>query len=209
MQLIPGMMKALRKSQTKFQLGDNENLFDFTYVGNAAHAHILAAIALLTTAKQFGSMTPLDFERADGVPFLITNTTPIYFWDFARAVWAAAGDPVSLSAPNSIWTINEPLGLFIAGLLEWVFWILFWGGKQPSMTRGIVKYSCMTRYFDTGRAQRVLGYRPVWGLEEAVGRTVRWFLEEEKKKKKEEEEEKGEAAGEGVEKGREKGMEKS
>ncbi|KAI4177918.1 MAG: hypothetical protein LQ343_000002 [Gyalolechia ehrenbergii] len=182
MQLITGMMKALRKSQTKFQLGDNTNLFDFTYVGNAAHAHILAAIALLTTAHKFGTMTPLDFERADGVPFFITNTTPIYFWDFARAVWSAAGDPVSLSAPSSILAINETLGLFIATLMEWIFWIIFLGTKQPSMTRGIVKYSCMTRYFDTGKAQRVLGYKPIWGLEEAVGRTVTWFVEFEKGK---------------------------
>ncbi|KAL8940947.1 MAG: hypothetical protein Q9216_002516 [Gyalolechia sp. 2 TL-2023] len=180
MQLIPGMMKALRKSQTKFQLGDNTNLFDFTYVGNAAHAHILAAIALLTTSQKFGTMPPLDFERADGVPFFITNTTPIYFWDFARAVWSAAGDPVSLSAPSSTLAINETLGLFIATLMEWIFWIFFWGSKQPSMTRGIVKYSCMTRYFDTGKARRVLGYKAVWGLEEAVARTVKWFVEVEK-----------------------------
>ncbi|KAL9601372.1 MAG: hypothetical protein Q9219_002548 [cf. Caloplaca sp. 3 TL-2023] len=175
MQLVPGLLKALRNKQTKFQLGDNANLFDFTYVGNAAYAHILAAIALLTTSQKFNTMPPLDHERADGVAFLITNTTPIYFWDFARAVWAAAGDPVSLSCPDSIIRINEPLGLFIAGLLEWVFWAGTLGRKVPSMTRGIVKYSCMTRYFDTGRARRVLGYDPVWGLEEAVGRTVRWF----------------------------------
>ncbi|KAL9031002.1 MAG: hypothetical protein Q9196_000940 [Gyalolechia fulgens] len=179
-QLIAGMMKALRKSQTRFQLGNNNNLFDFTYVGNAAHAHILAARALLTTAHKFGTMAPLDFERADGVPYFITNTTPIYFWDFARAVWSAAGDPVSLSAPSSIVVINETLGLFIASLLEFIFWIIFWGTKQPSMTRGIVKYSCMTRYFDTGRARRLLGYKPVWGLDEAVRRTVKWFVELEK-----------------------------
>ncbi|KAL8839986.1 MAG: hypothetical protein Q9170_001528 [Blastenia crenularia] len=187
MQTIPGILKALKNKQTKYQLGENENLFDFTYVGNAAHAHILAAIALVSTSQKFGSMPPLDYERADGVPFFITNTTPIYFWDFARAVWSAAGDPVSLSAPNSITKINESLGLFIAGLMEWIFWIIFFGKKGPSMTRGIVKYSCMTRYFDTGRAKRVLGYEPVWGMEEAVGRTVRWFKREERAAEEEKE----------------------
>ncbi|KAL8717236.1 MAG: hypothetical protein Q9225_005500, partial [Loekoesia sp. 1 TL-2023] len=131
MQLVPGLFKALRNKQTGFQLGENDNLFDFTYVGNAAYAHILAAIALLTTTLKFGPMPPLDHERADGLPFLITNTTPIYFWDFARAVWSAAGDPVSLSAPSSITKIKEPLGLFIAGLLEWIFWIVFAGKRQP------------------------------------------------------------------------------
>ncbi|KAL8788241.1 MAG: hypothetical protein Q9213_001761, partial [Squamulea squamosa] len=119
LQLISGMMKALSKRQTKFQLGENNNLFDFTYVGNAAYAHILAAIALLTTSQKFGTMqtVPLDHERADGQAFLITNCQPVYFWDFARAVWAAAGDSTSLSYPHGIWTINEPLGLAIAGML--------------------------------------------------------------------------------------------
>ncbi|KAI4120496.1 MAG: hypothetical protein LQ338_006978 [Usnochroma carphineum] len=183
-QLIPGLFKALRRKQTKYQLGDNNNLFDFTYVGNAAHAHILAAIALVSASQQQQQQQekesqPDDPEqRADGHPFLITNAQPVYFWDFARAVWAAAGDPVSLSAPASLTRINEPLGLFIAGLLEWILWVVFFGTKVPSMTRGVVKYGCMTRYFDTGRARRVLGYRPVWGLDEGVRRTVEWFLRE-------------------------------
>ena len=196
MQVIPGMMKALRKKQTKFQLGINDNLFDFTYVGNAAYAHILGALALVTTAAKFGSEIPSEkYERADGQAFMVTNTTPVYFWDFARSVWAAAEDPVSLSAPQSIIAINEPIGLFIATLLEWIFWALFLGKKQPSMTRGIVKYSCMTRYFDTGKAQRVLGYKAVVGLPEAVKRTVDWFRE---KERREAEGEQGKGGGEGM-----------
>ncbi|KAI4101303.1 MAG: hypothetical protein LQ339_005101 [Xanthoria mediterranea] len=184
LQLIAGMMKALAKRQTAFQLGPNTNLFDFTYVGNAAHAHILAAIALLTTAHRFGATrtVPLDHERADGQAFFITNAQPVYFWDFARAVWATAGDPVSRACPAGIWTINETLGLAIAGLLEWIMWVFTAGTKQPSMTRGVVKYSCMTRYFDTGKAKSVLGYTPVWGLDEGVERTVRWWKEREQGK---------------------------
>lgn len=181
-QVVPGMLRALSNRQTKYQLGANNNLFDFTYVGNAAHAHILAAIALLTTPSS--SSDESTDGSADGTPFFVTNSQPVYFWDFARAVWAAAGDPVSLSAPASIITINEPLGLFVAGMLEWVYWIGTWGKKTPSMTRGIVKYSCMTRYFDTGRARRVLGYEPRWGLDEAVARTLRWFGEREREKGK-------------------------
>lgn len=193
MQVVPGMLRALSNKQTKYQLGENNNLFDFTYVGNAAHAHILAAIALLTTSFSNND----DHETADGHPFLITNAQPVYFWDFARAVWAAADDPVSLSAPSSIVKINEPLGLAVAGLMEWVFWAATLGTKTPSMTRGIVKFSCMTRYFDTGRARRVLGYEPVWGLEEGVRRTVGWFQEQEAKKRGEEGKTNGEAKGVG------------
>ncbi|KAL8945565.1 MAG: hypothetical protein Q9222_007903, partial [Ikaeria aurantiellina] len=145
-QVIPGLMRALENRQTKFQLGDNANLFDFTYVGNAAYAHILAAVALLKTHSSLSSsslsatqQTPNDDESTpDGLPYLITNTQPLYFWDFARAIWSASGDPVSLSSPQSIYTINEPLGLFVAGLLEWLFWIFTMGQRGPSMTKGIV-----------------------------------------------------------------------
>ncbi|KAI4149973.1 MAG: hypothetical protein LQ341_001196 [Variospora aurantia] len=182
------MLRALANKQTKFQLGDNDNLFDFTYVGNAAHAHILAAIALLATDPS--DNTP-DRDRPDGQAFFITNAQPVYFWDFARAVWAAAGDPVSLSAPASITAINKPLGLMIASLLEFVYWVATAGRKSPSMTRGIVKFSCMTRYFDTARARRVLGYEPRWGLPEAVERSVAWFQKQEKGKEGVEKEKEG------------------
>ncbi|RAL66109.1 hypothetical protein DID88_005766 [Monilinia fructigena] len=53
------------------------------------NAHLLAAAALLATIKL--GTTPLDHERVDGEAFLITNGSPIPFWDMARAVWAAAG----------------------------------------------------------------------------------------------------------------------
>lgn len=42
-QVIPGLMGVLKSHQTAFQLGYNDNLFDFMYVDNVVHAHILAA----------------------------------------------------------------------------------------------------------------------------------------------------------------------
>ena len=38
-----GLMQVLYNKQTHFQLGDNTNLFDWTYVTNVAKAHLLAA----------------------------------------------------------------------------------------------------------------------------------------------------------------------
>lgn len=32
-----------RKGKSKFALGDGQNVADFTFVGNVAHAHLLAA----------------------------------------------------------------------------------------------------------------------------------------------------------------------
>ncbi|KAL7419024.1 erg26, C-3 sterol dehydrogenase [Cryptotrichosporon argae] len=42
-QMISGFYDVVKNGQTKWQIGNNENLFDWTYVGNVAHAHLLAA----------------------------------------------------------------------------------------------------------------------------------------------------------------------
>lgn len=47
-QAMTGFYQAYERGQTHFQIGDNTNLFDWTYVGNVAHAHLLAADKLET-----------------------------------------------------------------------------------------------------------------------------------------------------------------
>lgn len=42
-QVMAGLSQVYERNQTHFQVGDNTNLFDWTYVGNVAHAHVLAA----------------------------------------------------------------------------------------------------------------------------------------------------------------------
>ena len=174
MQLIPNILLAYKKGQMKFQLGENENLFDFTYVGNVAYAHILAAVALMDTHDL--AVTPLDHERVDGEAFLITNAQPIYFWDFARMVWKAAGDKTT---PEQIWKIDKGMGLQLATIIEWLFWCA--GGRTPNLTRQKVQYSCMTRFYCVDKAKKLLGYGPKWDMEEAIVKTVKWFEDREAK----------------------------
>lgn len=175
-QVVPGLLKAYYGRKTKFQLGDNMNLYDFTYVGNVAYAHILATIALLNT-HQLPTM-PLDHERVDGEAFIITNGSPVYFWDFARLVWIAAGDETELS---QVWTIGKGLGLQLVSLSEWLFW--FAGGRKPALSWKAFNYSSMARYFNIDKAKTLLGYRPLVGMEEGVTRTVRYIQEQEGRKR--------------------------
>jgi sterol-4alpha-carboxylate 3-dehydrogenase (decarboxylating) len=163
------MLAPYYKGQTKFQLGDNINLFDFTESTNVAHAHHLAAAALLTTVEreEQGQIAPLSHEKVDGEAFFITNDSPMYFWDFTRTAWRHLGDT---TMPNQIWTINKDFGLIIATLFEWIFWIFQLG--VPNLTRQKVKFSCMTRYYSIEKAKRRLGYRPVVGITEGLQRGV-------------------------------------
>jgi sterol-4alpha-carboxylate 3-dehydrogenase (decarboxylating) len=173
-QVLPKMVMAYRKGQTGFQIGDNNNLFDFTYVGNIAHGHVLALIALLETRKMLPTV-PLDTERVDGEAFFITNGQPVYFWDFARAVWHEAGDRRPLS---SVWHLSADTAWAIGTVLEWAFWMV---GKTPNLTRAQVRYSSMSKYHSINKARTRLGYSPIVSLGEGIKRGVQHILAEEAK----------------------------
>jgi sterol-4alpha-carboxylate 3-dehydrogenase (decarboxylating) len=160
------MVKAAKSGQSKFQLGDNSNLFDFTYVGNIAHAHLLAASALLQTAKL--NIAPLDSEKIDGEAFFITNDSPTYFWDFAHYVYKCTGVQAGVD-PKTVWHLGAEFAISIAGLMEWVLWPL---GKTPNLTKSRVRFSTLTRYYNITKAKERLGYAPIVSLQEGIERGV-------------------------------------
>lgn len=150
------------------QLGQNNNLFDFTYVGNIAHAHLLAAYRLTITKTRLeaGQGLPLDHERVDGEAFNITNDSPVYFWDMTHAAWALAGKTIE---PEQVWQLPEGVLEPVGAVLETV---MGWFGKTPRLTQRAVRYSCMTRYFSCIKAKARLGYRPVISVDEGLARAV-------------------------------------
>lgn len=154
------------------QLGQNDNLFDFTYVGNIAFAHLLAAFRLVGTKNRLeaGQSVPLDHERVDGEAFNITNDSPVYFWDMTHAAWALAGKCVE---PHQVWQLPESVLEPVGVLLEAVMGLF---GKTPRMTQRMVRYSCMTRYFSCTKAKARLGYRPVVSVDEGLARAVGFVL---------------------------------
>ncbi|KAI5295841.1 erg26, C-3 sterol dehydrogenase [Ascosphaera acerosa] len=157
----------------KMQLGENTNLFDFTYVGNVALCHMLAAEALLATKKrqEDGLAKPLDYERVDGEAFNVTNDSPIYFWDMAHAVWGLIGRYVE---PGAAWALPEGVMLVLGGVLEQVFGLF---GKQPKLKKREVRYSCMTRYYSCDKAKARLKYAPVVSVDEGARRAVGFVLD--------------------------------
>merc|ERR1711939_1244761 len=96
-----------------------------------------------------------------------TNENPFDFFDFARMCWAAAGDK---TRPEQVWQLSKDVGLLIATLMEWIFWLFRLG--QPNLTRQQVKYTCMTQFYSIDKAKRRLGYRPVVGLQEGIKKGV-------------------------------------
>ncbi|KAI5450981.1 erg26, C-3 sterol dehydrogenase [Naganishia albida] len=58
-QQLAGFKSVIVNGQTKFQIGNNDNLFDWTYVGNVAHAHLLAADRLGASVSEEEFTYPL------------------------------------------------------------------------------------------------------------------------------------------------------
>ncbi|WFD33511.1 3beta-hydroxysteroid-4alpha-carboxylate 3-dehydrogenas(decarboxylating) [Malassezia cuniculi] len=62
-QALPGFFGVLESGRTKWQIGDNQNLFDWTYVENVAHAHLLAADRLGTPSIDGApAIPPVQYE---------------------------------------------------------------------------------------------------------------------------------------------------
>jgi sterol-4alpha-carboxylate 3-dehydrogenase (decarboxylating) len=119
-------------------------------------------------------VVPLDHERVDGEAFIITNDSPVYFWDFARAVWRAAGNP---AGTEKVWILNRSLGITFGYVSEVISHIL---GRKPTLTRKGIIYSSMTRYYNITKAKAILRYKPLYTLQEGIERGVKFFLEQEK-----------------------------
>ncbi|CAH2351750.1 sterol-4-alpha-carboxylate 3-dehydrogenase, decarboxylating [[Candida] railenensis] len=159
-QLVPGLRAAAKLGQSKFQLGDNNNLFDWTYVGNVADSHVLAAQKILS---------PELAPKLAGETFFITNDAPTYFWTLARTVWKADGhiDSYNIVLPKPVAYVAGYLSQFFSKLLK----------KEPGLTPFRVKVVCATRYHDISKARELLGYKPAVDLETGINYTLEWMNE--------------------------------
>lgn len=70
-QALPGFFNVLASGRTNVQIGNNRNLFDWTYVENVAHAHLLAADAL-GVAEGPNAHPPKEYDSA----LLVTEHLP-------------------------------------------------------------------------------------------------------------------------------------
>ncbi|OAP62233.1 hypothetical protein AYL99_04436 [Fonsecaea erecta] len=163
-QLIPPIHACIAKGETRWVIGSGKNLWDTTYVGNVADAHVLAVENLL----DFQSAEPMrgrngrtKAESAAGETFFIQNNEPISFRDFSLAVWKEFGH-----YPPA-WEIHIPEGLgWVLGLIAEVFTRV--SGTPTTLSRGSVMDACAMRYASGDKARRILGYQPRVGLEAGI-----------------------------------------
>ncbi|KAF2875745.1 hydroxysteroid dehydrogenase [Massariosphaeria phaeospora] len=166
--LLTGNMIGLGRKN--LVIGGGKNNFDFTYVGNNAYAQVLAAEALIRASNSQDSI--LHDARVDGEAFVVTNDEPWPFWEFARALALGAGYPVDTSKTRHI-----PAGLLfvLVGFWEWLFKMVTFGSRQPSVTTRMIVPTTLERTFDITKAKTRLGYRPQVTMQEGIDRATKWY----------------------------------
>ncbi|KAF2014340.1 sterol-4-alpha-carboxylate 3-dehydrogenase [Aaosphaeria arxii CBS 175.79] len=177
---IPQMVGNAQSGRGKMQVGDGKNLFDFTYTGNAAYAHRLAARKLLAVDPTLPPPPTTSDDRIDGEVFFLTNDEPWPFWDFVRAVGTAAGCGVRREdvRVTPIWVYYA-----IAVVAEWAVWLFTLGRKESQINRKMIRFFSMTNTFNVTKAKTRLGYKPQWSTQEGIDRAVKAYLDSEEKKK--------------------------
>ncbi|KAL3635044.1 hypothetical protein CASFOL_022098 [Castilleja foliolosa] len=159
-QLLPSLMNMAKSNWAKFIIGSGNNLSDFTYIENVAHAHICAEESLCS-----------QMVTGPGKVFFITNLEPMKFWDFASLLLEGLGylRPV-ISLPA--WVV-----CCIVYLIK-VLPVKSDPRKIDDLCDSVYNIAALashTRTFNCSAAQNHIQYSPIVSMEEAVKRTVDSF----------------------------------
>jgi nucleoside-diphosphate-sugar epimerase len=142
---------ARGRAGTLTRIGRRDPLVDFTYVENAALAHLLAADRLSPGAA------------ISGRPFFVSQGEPVPLWSFVDRLLAAG------SLPPVQRTISPRLAYAAATLLELAYNLLPLKG-EPRLTRFLAQELCTAHWFKIDAARRELDYTPIVSIEEGLRR---------------------------------------
>jgi nucleoside-diphosphate-sugar epimerase len=159
---VANVLRVVKEGNLPFRIGNGRAAFQHVYVGNVAHAHVLAMRALLEPESPIA-----------GEVYFITDDSPaVNFFDFMEPILNRLGHslpPKSRSVPYpAMWTIGALLeGIAFACRPVFRF--------TPTLTRSSVRFIGHDHTFVGEKARRDFGYEPVFSEEEAIERTVAWF----------------------------------
>jgi len=150
--LLPRFVEGALKGRLRI-IGDGSNKVDFTYVDNAAWAHIDAALALVNP----------DAPCA-GKAYFISNGEPVKLWVWFNELLDALGEkPLTRQMSHS--TAKR-----LFRIVEKVYRILPLG--EPLVTEFLADAMARSHWYDMSPAGRDFGYHARVSMEEAMAPTV-------------------------------------
>ncbi|URE48576.1 Reticulon [Musa troglodytarum] len=139
-------------------IGDGNNVNDFTYVENVAHAHICAE---QTLASEVGA------KKAGGQAYFITNMEPIKFWEFMSLILEGLG----YKRPST--KIPVTFMMPIAHMVESTYKLLSrYGMPVPQLTPSRIRLLSCNRTFNCSKAKDQIGYEPIVSLKDGLENTI-------------------------------------
>lgn len=157
---LPRLIEAGREGKTKYIIGNGKTKWEFTYVGNVAHACIKAADGLASDSPVAGSA------------YFITNDETTLFWGHLGVFLRGFGFP----EPKIC--IPFPVAFIIAVMYELILFLLspfFKPKSPPTFTRQRVQLLTTHRELSCEKAKRDFGYKPIVSMAEATERTIEYF----------------------------------
>jgi len=148
--LVPRLIARARAGRLK-RIGTGENLVSVSYVENAAHAHVLAADALLAGGPPAGQA------------YFINEPEPVNLWRWIDELLGLAG------LPRVRGRISARTAWYAGAALEAAYRVLRFAGEPP-MTRFLSSQLSGSHYYDISRARRDFGYAPLVSFEEGMRR---------------------------------------
>ncbi len=159
---VANVLRVVKAGNLPFRIGDGRAAFQHVYVGNVAHAHVLAMRSLLDPESPVG-----------GEVYFVTDDSPaVNFFDFMEPILNELGytlPPKSRSVPYGL---MFSLGALLEGI---AFLCRPFFRFVPTLTRSSVRFVGHDHTFVGEKARRHFGYEPIYSESQAIKRTVDWF----------------------------------
>ncbi|MGN0861063.1 MAG: NAD-dependent epimerase/dehydratase family protein [Candidatus Spyradosoma sp.] len=159
--LLPRVIDQAAQMKLRI-VGEGRNRVDLTHVENAAHAHLLAAEALLSDAPA------LRGNFGEGKAYFVSDGAPVVLWDWINEFLKGLGVPA----------VTRRIGFgsaYRAGAFLEFFWKIFGVAGEPPITRFVAIELSHDHWFDISAIRRDLGYAPRVSPEEAFSALLASF----------------------------------
>jgi len=151
----------MAKSGFYIRLGNGESKCQHIYVGNMAHAHVLAAQDLMT-----------ENPRVAGQAYFLTDGPGSNFFSFFDDIVLKSGYKIT---PKNLW-LPKWLAYPMASISEFGGWLISPIKKvNVKFSRFAVNYTCTDFTFNSEKAKRDFNFVPKYSVEEAIERTAYYF----------------------------------
>ncbi|BBX95389.1 3-beta-hydroxysteroid dehydrogenase [Mycobacterium lacus] len=151
------LFESVVAGHVKVLVGGKNAKLDNSYVHNLIHGFILAAEHLVP-----GGTAP-------GQAYFINDAEPINMFEFARPVLTACGER---------WPRMRVSGRLVRdAMLVWQRLHFRFGLPKPMLEPNAVERLYLDNYFSIAKAERELGYRPLYTTEQAMAECLPYYKE--------------------------------